>query len=583
MVGVSGTTTAGTVDAMVEAAHRESWYEREQYEDGDHELSLVHHGERDPTGRTVWRGDGAVGVVHGVVSNQSTLGLSDEALFERLLDRPTDILPQLSGPFLVAAQDGERTVVATDKLATRPCYYAETDDGVRFSSALSSVLTQVETAELNEQAISDMLSFGCVLGEKTLVEGIESLPPATMLQYEDGETTVQSYWQPSFGRQSADGYVDETARRFRQTLSNVADSLDGEVGLWLSGGLDSRTMATVLRDEHGPFQTFTYDHNPPDGSNLEPARATADHLGVENEFVEIRPGKFEERIEEGVKITDGMSSWVYFINPEFILNGLNDRVDIVFEGAPQGELFGEHVWYDHLDRSASATGALTRMLHNHRASAETVTSLLDADVDPDRSIRREAAKSDVGDATHRTMDVWFRNFCSNSHFRSKRLTRSQVGTRIPFADGEFIDHLAKMPHDRFRRDTVPLSGGVVPRSMSPLKRELVGALDPTLAEIPYERTGLAPSKPLVAHDAAYVSKKLREQVQPVPEPWMDWARGDSPVNSAMNGWLDSACDREIFNSSTIRQLQHELESDGVNHLRVLAAVASLEIWMDEYR
>ncbi len=162
----------------------------------------------------------------------------------------------------------------------------------------------------------------------------------------------------------------------------------------------------------------------------------------------------------------------------------------------------------------------------------------------------ESSKSSV---RNRVLDAWFRNFPRNSHFRGNEAVRSQVGMRVPFADGAFLDAVAGMDHRRLRRGTVPLTGGRIPRSMSPLKREAVCRLGAGLDRIPYERTGLAPKRPLALHDAGYVGKQLRWQVAGRPSRWNDWYREVPRVRRTVNRWLDSARDRPLFDGDFVER------------------------------
>lgn len=608
MVGILGTTIGGdALDSMVEAADAEEWYEIERFRPaergsaGDVGLALVHHGEKDPGGHTTWTGDAGVGVIHGAISNLDRLGLSHAEIFERVLNRPTVMLPELSGPFLLAAADRDgNLLVASDKLGTRECYVAETDDGVAFGSDLSAVAGRMEAPEIDARTAADLLSFGFALGDKSLVAGVEALPAASVLRVRPargradgvrsgrgGRPSANRYWEPNFSRLPEQGYVERALSTYRQAVSDASSSVPGRLGLWLSGGLDSRTMAGVLREEYGPFRTFTYDSNPPDESNLAPARRVAETLGVDNDLVLETPDDFAEAYVRAVRACNGMVPHQNLVAPSFVFGELHGKVDAMMEAAPQGEFFGEEIWTSHLD-APTATDAFESMLSFRRESAEDVRSLLDsssadsAPPDPDRSIREMVAGSSKSSVPNRIMDVWFRNFPKNGHFRGNEVVRSQVGMRVPFADGDFLDTAAGMPLRRFRRGTVPLTGGRIPRSMSPLKREVVCRLDAGLEDIPYERTGLAPKLPLALHDAGYVGKQLRWQFfTGRPSRWNDWYRDHPEVRRTVNHWLDSARDRPLFDGDFVEDLRRQHLAGEADNWGLLSGILNLEVWMEQ--
>lgn len=579
MVGIAGTTAGDRVlSGVVDGMKHEPWYEVERLDGAGVDLALVHHGGKDPRGHATWDGDGGAGVRYGVFSNAADLGKSTADLLSGVLERPSEVLPTVDGPFLVActSRSADRAVVATDRLATRSCYFTDSSPLV-FGSGLQAILDRRDDVAVDHVAASDMLSYGFVLGDRTLARDVSSLEPASFLRYEDGEWSVVRYWRPSFGRLPEEGYVERVRETYRESMSNLADTLTGRVGVWLSGGLDSRTMAAVLGEEYGPVHTLTYDGNPTDGGNIGPAREVADRLGVDNRLVEFDAGDFEHLVEKGVRITGGTVRWSAFVDPNFVLGELRDEVDVVMEAAPQGELLGEDFTTDALRRSSPAEAVRGHMgIH----PPDRVASLLTPSVDPERSLREALAESDERDPAHRAIDTWLHEMPANGHFRSDDLYRSQVGMRLPFTAESFLETVVKMPSERYRRGVVPLTGGRVPRSMSPLKREVVLSLDGGIEDVPYERTRLAPRRPMVAHDAAYVAKQLWWRfVSGRPGRARDRLRADTPERRAVRRWLDGASERRLLSEDAIERLWSEHVSGEADHYSELAALTTLELWM----
>ncbi|QIO24730.1 asparagine synthase-related protein [Haloarcula sp. JP-L23] len=585
MVGivVAGVPTA-TAESLVESLHQEPWYEVETVTAGDTELGLVHHGAKDPEGHTVLRADGRAGVVHGVVSNRAALGYgTDQALLSALLERPREVLPELNGPFLLACVDVDgRVLVASDLLCSRPCFYAETDDGLVVASQVGAVADHLDTLSVDPRAVGDMLSFGGVLGEKTLLEEVSALRPATLLT-DDGTVTTERYWRPDYGTKPVEGYVEETIERYREAVGNVADTLVGDVSLWLSGGLDSRTLAAALAEQDIEFDTLTYDSNPRDGSNVKIARQVADHLDADTERVVFEPGDFAKQVKRGIRVTSGLKPWTVYLHPDYIMDRLHDRTDIVMEAAPQGELFGEQPWLYHLTGVDSAFEGIRRL--GGSVERDTIRNLVAGDADPHDTIETELTESEGDSQTETVMDVWYRNFCSNTHFRSSELYRSQVGMRLPWIDRSLLDHLAKMPHRQFRIGYVPGTNGRIPRSMAPLKQDVINEMDPGQAGIPYERTRLPLTRPMWQHDATFVAKRVGWKLLGDGRPeghFGVWYRENDEVRQIIDGWIDDACDRDLFDETTLRRLQREHKQGQASHLHALSVVTTVECWLQEY-
>lgn len=567
---------------------REPWYGTERFEDDPFGLGLVHHDERDPGGWTTWADGRSAGVLHGAVSNQDDLSLSTDELFQRLLDEPGDVLAELAGPFAVAAYDADadRFVLATDKIGSRPLYYLD-DDGLLVGSSLKPLLTGLDDPDIDERGVSDLLLMGYLWGDKTLVEGVRRVPPSTVLVHEDGETTVERYWWPSFdpARPGSD-YLDALVTKYRGAVDQMRRTIDDTVGLWLSGGLDSRAMASGLNWslDDGSFdgvRAYTYDSNPPGAGNPALAGRIADTLGFELEQVNVGPDDFTAVLDQVVGHTDGMVRWTSAMNiaATFQLDG--SRPGVMLEACGQGELLGERVWRPHLDQPPVQSMYLTEA----DTDADTVRRVLGGAVDPLATYRDEVRRSDEDRALHQVMDAHFRNHYSRGHFMSNEVARSQSGLRTPFSSGEFIEHVARLPV-AYHLGTVPFTGWKVPAGTTRPKLHLVRALDPRLADIPYERSRVPPSRSQRAHVAGYLATKssnvVRERLGVGPESESQWMRTHDPLQSYLDELLDAAADRPHFDGDTVRELQHEHMNGEADHYGAIASITTVELWQRQF-
>ncbi|WP_049898770.1 asparagine synthase-related protein [Halococcus agarilyticus] len=583
---VGGTVVGSTLDSLVDELHHEPWYERERFEEGTTGLGFLHHGAKDPAGHTTWQGDGRAGIVHGAISNVDRLGVCPDEVFERVLD-DTSFLAELDGPFVIACLDAHagRLVVATDKLGTRPCYYAH-DDGVVLGSSLAALLPAIDAPAVDEHAVSDMLLLGNVWGERTLVEGVSALGPATVLEYDDAGVDLARYWKPDYDSAPRRGYVAELVRQYRQAMADVSTTVDGELGLWLSGGLDSRSMAAELRQHAGrtfdSLTTYTYDANPKGGGNPEIAARVASVLDVDNTEVELDPDTFLDIIEESVDLVDGMLRWSSLLNLSTVFSLPNDGTNVLMEASGQGELIGQHPRQYHFTHTDSVVEGL--MMSEAMVDASAVDALLTANVDPKRSLRESGRRSAERTTEKRLLDVNYTNYYSRMAFASNEIMRSQVGTRVPFAHGDFLEHTARLPIE-YRMGTFPLTKGAIPYGMTRPKHALARSHVGELSRIPYERTGLGPVWPYPAQLAGFVCKtgvsRLRSNIAygggKTPD---EWYRQHPAFRAYIDELLDDACQRSLFRAEAIRRLQRQHHQREANHVTTLvAAITTVELWL----
>lgn len=585
MTGVlGGTVTDGSLGEMAATMQFEPWYETDRFEQGESGLGLVHHGERDPLGSAAWEGEGRAGVVHGALVGREHI--DTEGLVERVLDAPHETLREMDGSFALACVDfdAERFVLATDKLGTRPCYYT-LENGLAFGSSVAALLTGLDDSALDEQGVSDLLMMGNLWGERTLVEGVRALAPASVLDYESGEASIERYWKPDYESAPTDGYIDDLADVFGEAMADAATTMDGDVGVWLSGGLDSRTLAAELASHSSDFDSFrayTYDANPRGGGNPELAADIADRLDMGFSEVEISPDRFVPILDDAIDRTDGMVGWATLLPLSATYNLPEANADVMLEGAGQGGLMGHHVRRRHIERCDSAVDSLYQS--EAVVSRERVRSLITSAVDPLDSFRETVTWSDETQRKKVILDAHFANHYGRGEYASTRLAQTKTGVRAPIVHGDLIQHAARLPTE-YRMETVPLTGGYVPHGVTKPKLALTRAAGKGMAEVRYERTGVAPKRPYPVHVAGFVATtslgRLRSATtyggQRLPDLWY---RTHDGLREHLDDLLAGACDRSFLDGDEIRRLRREHLAGEANHMSgVLSGVTTLESWL----
>lgn len=588
MTGLAGgSVTGGDLRALLDEMHHEPWYGTERFEAGGHGVGLLHHGERDPEGYATWTGDGAAGVVDGALTNLDELGWTVAEFFERFGEDPAATARAVDGPFVVAYVDDDRVLVATDKVGCRPCYYT-TDGRLLFGSELTALVPALDDPVVDVQGVSDMVLMGNMWSDDTLVEGVRSLHPSTVLEVADGERSTTRYWSPTVDpAEPGDAYLDGLTAEFKRAVDRVASTVSGDAGLWLSGGLDSRaTLAELARsaregsaEDVDSLTSFTYDANPGGGVNPRIARQVVDELDLPYEEVPLTADAFVPKFEECVALTDGMVRWSTFVNLSSVYNISEHDPDVVMEGM-EGALVGHHLCRHHFTEPATAVES---MYHSEAAtSADHVRDVLDVDVDPMTPFRAEARRSEGDSMSEVVVDAHFRNYYHRLAHASNNLPRSQVGTRVPYADGQFLDYVASLPL-AYRMGSLPFSDGELVYGVVKPKIRLIRDLDPALAAIPYERSRLKPTLPYPAHVAGFFGATALAQLRSQPtyggRSMLDvWYDDHRPFRELMDGLLADAADRHLFDADTLRESQ-AAQQEGGGEMSTIAAVTTVEQWL----
>jgi asparagine synthase (glutamine-hydrolysing) len=175
----------------------------------------------------------------------------------------TACVEHLRGDFSFVIWDArnKQLFCARDHFGIKPFYYAQRGDLFLFSNTLNCVRLHPEvSAELNDAAIGDFLLFGVNYDNATTsFRDIQRLPPAHSLSVSPEGLKIRRYWKlPTDGRIRY-AKPEEYVENFNSILeAAVGDRLRMDrVGLLLSGGLDSSSIAAAARElsAKSPYST----------------------------------------------------------------------------------------------------------------------------------------------------------------------------------------------------------------------------------------------------------------------------------------------------------------------------------------
>jgi asparagine synthase (glutamine-hydrolysing) len=204
----------------------------------------------------------------------------------------TECVQHLNGIFAFAIWDTrrERLFLARDRMGIKPLLYAVTDEVFVFASELKPLVNhpcverRIDLVSLNEY-----LTFEYVPTPRSIIKGVQKLPPGHTLTVKDGHIDIRPYWdvrlersEGSPGRKS----LAEHKRELVEQLETVTGSeliSDVPVGILLSGGIDSSALALAAAKAYpGTVKTFTAAFEDPSFDESRYARMVAEQIGAEH-------------------------------------------------------------------------------------------------------------------------------------------------------------------------------------------------------------------------------------------------------------------------------------------------------------
>lgn len=273
-----------------------------------------------------------------------------------------DIVRRLRGMYAFAIWDPRRQGVflARDPFGIKPLYYA--DVGGRFLAASQvKALLQLDSVPRATDPAAEVsfLLLGYIVEPHTLNRHIRALPAGSSLWVDaDGVRPAEQFWSPTAVLREAESRhaampPDQLAGQARRECLRAAlsDSLrhhlvaDIPVGQFLSGGLDSGTLAGLLWENGlGNVKAFTLGLDELRGTaedEMPFARQIAAHYSVDHRNLWMGREMFAE---ESAKLLEAMDqptvdlANLYFASKGASAAGINIR--IALSGVGGDEMFG---------------------------------------------------------------------------------------------------------------------------------------------------------------------------------------------------------------------------------------------------
>ncbi|QTS84982.1 N-acetylglutaminylglutamine amidotransferase [Ectopseudomonas khazarica] len=281
------------------------------------------------------------------------------------------LLPKLNGMFAFAVweRDTQSLFIARDRLGVKPLYLSRTGQRLRFASSLPALLQGGDIAKtLDAVALNHYLNFHAVVpAPRTILAGVEKLPPATWMRVDaDGMVEQQSWWSLQFGpRGDEAGYGLEEWRE--QTLETMRQAVEirqraaVDVGVLLSGGVDSSMLVGLLR-EAGVENLLTFsigfqDAGGERGDEFQYSDLIAQRFATHHHQLRIGEHEILEQLPQAFRaMSEPMVSHdciaFYLLSRE-----VAKHCKVVQSGQGADELFAGYHWYPQVDGAKDAFAA----------------------------------------------------------------------------------------------------------------------------------------------------------------------------------------------------------------------------------
>ena len=262
-----------------------------------------------------------------------------------------DFVKRLNGMFGIALWDATtRTLLlARDQIGVKPMHYAVENGTFLFGSELKSMLAAGMSRDIDPRALSDYLSYNYIPAPNTIFRAAKKLEPGHVLTVRDGQVRISTYWDlPTDadppGLHSEGDYCEMIRESLKRSIRMQLMS-DVPIGLFLSGGVDSCTLAALCSEVSSePMRTFTIDFGEKSFSEVEKARMIARRYNtIHREYVvrmepaEIIP-RLAELLDEPFADSSAIPTW-------YLSRMAREDVTVALGGDGGDELFAGYYTY----------------------------------------------------------------------------------------------------------------------------------------------------------------------------------------------------------------------------------------------
>jgi len=374
------------------------------------------------------------------------------ACLDLLTLRGDQVLRELNGQYCIMMYDriDKRLTVVTDRFGFRPFFSAKTRSGMLFASNLRGIrAADPHVPRLDHLGIAELFCYGTHVRKRSWIRGYRRLGPATVLTVAPTGGAEHRYWRYRFDEATSEVDIPTYFTVFAKLLDRAVERrMVGErrIGIFLSGGYDSRAIAAAIRREHLPIPAFTFGH--PDSRDARFGKMLADRLGFHHRLLTTSGPCLQRLLSPIARRTEGM---IPFVQNTSIAHhaAIKDKADLILTGF-LGEYSGSHTW-PRLLRSRSRRTAMEvvfdRMVSPRLAGCRRIFSASFFDPQYERmkvAFERSFASLD-NEHPLNLSDSWDFRFRHPWSYQAAAVDRPLLEVRAPQLDIELVEFLLQIP------------------------------------------------------------------------------------------------------------------------------------------
>jgi len=264
----------------------------------------------------------------------------------------TDILKKIDAEFAFCIFDKRKNIffLARDRVGVHPLYYYDDGQNFIFGSELKVLLKSDIPKQINKRALNHYLLFGNTPSDESILEHVKPVPPGSYIIYDLSKKKIverSRYWSVSFIEDKSLSEVEFSEELVRRLDASVKRRLISDVplGAFLSGGVDSSIVVSIMRQYVKDLKTFSIRFDYADFNESQYAKIVSDMFGTHHHEIAFDANSVRELIDELPYFYDEPFSDPSMIPTCLVSRVARQHVTVSLSGTGGDELFGGYPRY----------------------------------------------------------------------------------------------------------------------------------------------------------------------------------------------------------------------------------------------
>jgi len=274
-----------------------------------------------------------------------------------------DMLNHLDGvfSFVIHDRNSREFFCARDRLGIKPFYYTYTNDAFAFSSNTTAFIDDKKNLPINKKSLHHQFTLHSVVpAPDTILSNIFKLDPGSFARVSpDGKITKTKYYSFNHIKLNTKNndreIVEETDRLLLKAIEKRFYTADVDVGVLLSGGLDS-SLIVAMASKHNLSDINTFSIGFPsigkeEGNEFYYSDKVSKQFKTNHHKYNISQDELFDSLDDVVKAMPepmfSQDSAAFYL----LAKKVSLKQKVVLSGQGADELFGGYFWYKKMDQT----------------------------------------------------------------------------------------------------------------------------------------------------------------------------------------------------------------------------------------